>query len=55
MKNILTLIALMLLTSCSAVDIKQYNSNTPKLDLFDYFTGKTQGWGIFRIQLRGFI
>lgn len=46
MKHIFTLIVLMLLTSCSAVDMKQYNSNTPKLDLFNYFTGKTQGWGI---------
>lgn len=46
MKNIFILIVLMLLTSCSAVDMKQYNSNTPKLDLFNYFTGQTQGWGI---------
>lgn len=48
MKKIFTLFVLLLLTSCSAVDMKQYNSNTPELDLFSYFTGKTQGWGIIQ-------
>ncbi len=46
MKYIIALIVLILLTGCSAVDIKQYDSNTPKLDLFSYFIGETKGYGI---------
>ena len=46
MKYIIALTVLMLLTGCSAVDIKQYDSNTPKLDLFSYFIGETKGYGI---------
>lgn len=46
MKTLLTVILLTLLTGCSAVDIKQYSSNNPQLDLFSYFTGHTRGWGI---------
>ena len=46
MKTLLTVIVLTLLTGCSAVDIKQYSSNSPQLDLFSYFSGHTKGWGI---------
>lgn len=46
MKSILILLIIPLLTSCSAVDIKQYSSNSPQLDLFEYFIGKTKGHGI---------
>lgn len=42
------LLALLLLslTACSAIDLGQYRDFQPKLDLFAYFQGKTQGWGI---------
>jgi len=46
MKYIFTLLILMTLTGCSTVDIKQYSSNSPKLELFDYFIGATKGYGI---------
>jgi hypothetical protein len=35
-----------LLTGCSAIDIKQYSSNQPALDLYSFFHGQTKGWGI---------
>lgn len=31
---------------CSAIDMKQYSSNSPQLDLYSYFIGETTGWGI---------
>ena len=43
---IIALLFLWILTGCSNVDISQYRENTPRLDLFTYFTGKTKGWGI---------
>jgi len=36
----------MVLTGCSGIDLKQYRENTPRFDFFEYFTGKTKGWGI---------
>ncbi len=36
----------LLLSGCAAIDISQYAGNRPVFDLFDYFTGKTYGWGI---------
>lgn len=46
MRTALAAILLTLLTGCSAVDITQYSTNSPQLDLFTYFTGQTRGWGI---------
>ena len=48
-KWIPTLILTSALTTagCSSVDIDEYRDNTPKLNLFDYFDGKTSAWGIF--------
>lgn len=46
MKKLFILVLLALLSACSAVDIKQYASNRPQLDLFDYFIGETRGYGI---------
>ena len=42
---VLTMIVMMT-AGCSAVDMKMYADNTPRLDLIDYFTGNTKGWGI---------
>jgi len=30
------------------MDIQNYKQNKPSLSLFDYFEGKTRGWGIFQ-------
>jgi hypothetical protein len=35
------------LSSCSA-PIETYQNQTPKFDLFNYFDGKTQAWGMFQ-------
>ena len=34
------------ITGCSAIDVRQYENNEPRLNLFDYFSGETTGWGI---------
>ncbi len=36
-----------MLSSCSKIDMKQFENNTPKLDLFSFFEGKTVAYGIF--------
>lgn len=46
MKHLITLFVLIFLTGCSAVGMKQYGANSPKLDLFNYFLGETKGYGI---------
>ena len=46
MKLLGTILMLTLLTGCSSIDMKSYNANEPRLDLFDYFSGSTRGWGI---------
>ena len=46
MRFIYTLLALTLLTGCSTVNIAQYSSNKPELNLFSYFLGQTKGYGI---------
>ena len=46
--GILALLLTALLSGCSSMDIKQYQNQTPKLDLFSYFEGKTEAWGQFQ-------
>lgn len=46
MRLVVVALMLTLLTGCSAVDMKQYSANDPRLDLYDYFSGSTRGWGI---------
>lgn len=46
MKKIALLLTLILLTGCSTIDVNQYQRNSPQLDLFQYFTGETKGYGI---------
>ena len=52
MKRIHTLISVIigvvLLASCSSIDVRQYSENEPQFDLFDYFSGQTRGWGVVR-------
>ena len=38
----------LLLTGCSTMDITQYKNEKPTLNLFEYFSGKTQAWGQFQ-------
>ena len=40
-------IFILLLSACSKIDMKQFENNTPKLDLFSFFKGKTVAYGIF--------
>ena len=40
-------IFILFLSSCSKIDMKQFENNTPKLDLFSFFKGKTIAYGIF--------
>jgi hypothetical protein len=46
------LLAILLLTipllSCSKADLSQYQDNEPVFSLFDYFQGKTTGWGMIQ-------
>lgn len=45
-RYLILIFILFFLPACSTVDIGRYAGNTPKLDLFDYFQGKTLAWGI---------
>ena len=40
-------IFILLLSACSKIDMKQFENNTPKLDLFSFVEGKTIAYGIF--------
>lgn len=46
MKVLISILMMTLLAGCSAIDMKQYSANKPQLDLFNYFSGNTKGWGI---------
>ena len=46
MRSLLMVFILSLLTGCSAIDMKSYNSNEPRLDMYHFFQGQTKGWGI---------
>lgn len=43
---ILTL--LLYLSGCSSMKIEDYAQFTPRFDIFEYFQGKTRGWGMFQ-------
>ena len=42
------LISTVLLQGCSSMKVEDYKGQTPKLDLFDYFAGKTKAYGQFQ-------
>lgn len=46
----LTLLTLLTLTlsGCASVKPQDYRDETPKLELFEFFAGKTQAWGQFQ-------
>lgn len=47
-KLFLWLVLSVLLAGCSGVTIEDYQGKTPQLDLYEYFQGKTRGWGMFQ-------
>ena len=48
MKKLAAVISLCLfITGCSSMKPEDFVNAEPKLDLFDYFEGQTQAWGIF--------
>ena len=47
LKVFFILLFILVLSSCSKVDMKQFENNIPKLDLFSFFEGKTIAYGIF--------
>ena len=47
LKSLLTFFLLLLIAGCSQTDMKEFQNNTPKLDLFSFFEGDTIAYGIF--------
>ena len=47
LSSYLTLFIILLSTGCSQTDMKEFQNNTPKLDLFEFFAGETIAYGIF--------
>ena len=47
LNSFLTLLIILLFTGCSQTDMKEFQNNTPKLNLFNFFEGKTIAYGIF--------
>ena len=47
LSSYLTLFIIILFTGCSQTDMKEFQNNTPKLDLFEFFAGETIAYGIF--------
>ncbi|TDR27838.1 DUF3833 domain-containing protein [Hydromonas duriensis] len=48
MKKILLAVMAGLLFGCAAPEVSQYQQAEPKLDLVQYFVGKTDAWGMFQ-------
>jgi hypothetical protein len=46
MRFYLGLLLVVMLAGCSKIDVREYANNTPELDIFSYFEGKTIGWGV---------
>ena len=47
LKSLVTFFLLLLIAGCSQTDMKEFQNNTPKLDLFSFFEGDTIAYGIF--------
>jgi hypothetical protein len=46
MRLIFIAVLVLALSGCAGIDVKQYEKNTPRFDLYQYFQGATTGWGI---------
>jgi hypothetical protein len=44
---VINILLFLFLTGCFQANMKQFENNTPKLDLFSFFEGKTIAYGIF--------
>ena len=47
-KLFFTVFIILIFTGCSQTDMKEFQNNTPKLNLFSFFEGDTIAYGIFR-------
>ena len=47
LKSFFTLFFILIFIGCSQTDMKEFQNNTPKLDLFSFFEGETIAYGIF--------
>lgn len=47
LKKMLILLCLALV-SCSQVDVRTYRAETPRLELREFFEGRTEAWGMFQ-------
>ena len=47
LRLLLTFFLLLLIAGCSQTDMKEFQNNTPKLDLFSFFEGDTIAYGMF--------
>ena len=47
LSSYLTLFIILLFAGCSQTDMQEFQNNTPKLDLFEFFAGETIAYGIF--------
>ncbi|MDX1353005.1 MAG: DUF3833 domain-containing protein [Thiomicrorhabdus sp.] len=47
-KLCLLAVSLYLLSGCSSMSISEYENSQPKLNLFEFFSGKTYAWGQFQ-------
>lgn len=45
-RYISVIILTIILSSCSSVNINQYEGTQPEFSLYEYFQGQTKGWGI---------
>jgi len=46
--SVMAILLTSILAGCSNVNVKQYQNETPKLNLFEFFEGKTEAWGQFQ-------
>jgi hypothetical protein len=47
MKKLFILFVLVLTSGCANMTPEEVSQQQPKLDLYDYFAGETQAWGLF--------
>jgi len=47
-KALIATIAIAILAGCASVDVSEYRSEAPQLDLARYFNGTIDGWGMFQ-------
>jgi Protein of unknown function (DUF3833) len=46
MRSMFIGVLVLMLSGCAGIDMRQFENNTPKLDLYQYLQGDTTGWGI---------